>query len=81
MPMLLAHKGTTCLVGKAPKGRGSSASASPSTARATCSPPGARLKLRRPAEQALQLSGQPAEAGVIRLAGNDAVALHDNSPL
>jgi hypothetical protein len=56
-------------------------SASPSTAWATCLPSGARLRLRRPAEQALQLSGQPAEAGVIRLAGNDAVALHTKLPL
>jgi predicted NBD/HSP70 family sugar kinase len=30
-----------------------------------------------PVEQALQLSGQPAESGVIRLAGNDAVAHHE----
>jgi hypothetical protein len=39
------------------------------------------MKWLRLAEEALQLSRQPAEAGVIRLAGNDAVALHDSSPL
>jgi hypothetical protein len=37
------------------------------------------LTLHRPAEQALQLSGQPAESGVIRLAGHDAVTHHDSS--
>ena len=70
---------TACLVGKARKEPRQLSSASPSTAWATCSPSGARLRLCRPAEQALQLSGQPAEAGVIRLAGNDAMALHTSS--
>jgi hypothetical protein len=50
-----------------------------SSTRATWSPPGGRLRLRRPVEQTLQLSGPPAESGVIRLAGNDAVANHGSS--
>jgi hypothetical protein len=35
----------------------------------------------RPAEQALQLSGEPAESGVVRLAGNDTLAHGDSSSL
>ena len=63
------------------RSRGSSALVLPSTAGATVSPLGATLRLLRPTEQALQLSGQPAEARVIRLTSYDAVAIHDHPPL
>jgi hypothetical protein len=56
-------------------------SASPPTGSTTRLASSARLTLVRFVEEALELSGQPAEPGVIRLAGHDALADHDSSSL
>jgi hypothetical protein len=61
------------------RNRSSSVSASPPTGCTTHPAPSARLTLGRSVEEALQLSGQPTEPSVIRLAGHNALVHHDSS--